>query len=195
MFLMRNKKINFLVRSLNYRPELEPLNHWWIFVSPSVTDAMYEVTLVRENLDGQSSSAATEFYTSDAPLPPPPGNLHVTYLSMTSMNVEWYQPSSDIEILHYTIKYYEMVGDKIGNPKLQTRYTCIYGLFLLFWYNKTGLEKQFFPAYNCKYFLTHLFKYISWLLKRTVSLRWFFWVPTTCFGWAIRIFFLLHTLN
>ena len=87
---------------------------------------------MRENLDGQSSSAATEFYTSDAPLPPPPGNLHVTYLSMTSMNVEWYQPSSDIEILHYTIKYYEMVGDKIGNPKLQTRYTCIYGLFLLF---------------------------------------------------------------
>ena len=25
-----------------------------------------------------------------------------------------------------------------------------------------------------------------WVLKRTVSLRRFFWVPTTCFGWEIR---------
>ena len=25
-----------------------------------------------------------------------------------------------------------------------------------------------------------------WVLKRTVSLRWFFKVPTTCFGWEIR---------
>ena len=33
--------------------------------------------------------------------------------------------------------------------------------------------------YICIYFLTHKFYHMFWVLKRTVSLRWFFWVPTT----------------
>ena len=38
----------------------------------------------------------------------------------------------------------------------------------------TGLDKQKFSAYNCKYFLTHNFSHMFWVLKRTVSLRRFF---------------------
>ena len=34
-------------------------------------------------------------------------------------------------------------------------------------------------AQNCKYFLTHQFKHVFWVFKRTVSMRQFFWVPTT----------------
>ena len=37
-----------------------------------------------------------------------------------------------------------------------------------------GLDKQNFSAQNCKYFLTHKFKHMFWVLKRTVSVRWFF---------------------
>ena len=32
-----------------------------------------------------------------------------------------------------------------------------------------------------------------WVLKRTVSLRRFFWVPTTCFGWEIKKNSVTHT--
>ena len=32
---------------------------------------------------------------------------------------------------------------------------------------------------KCGYFLTHQFKHVFWVLKGTVSLRRFFWVPTT----------------
>ena len=38
----------------------------------------------------------------------------------------------------------------------------------------TGLDKQKFSAKNCKYFLTHQFKHLFWVLKGTVSLRRFF---------------------
>ena len=40
-------------------------------------------------------------------------------------------------------------------------------------------DKESLLAENCKYFLTHQFKHVFWVLKRTVSLRRFFWVPTT----------------
>ena len=38
------------------------------------------------------------------------------------------------------------------------------------------------------------YPYMFWLLKRTVSLRRFFWVPTTCFGWERRKLFFCNTL-
>ena len=38
----------------------------------------------------------------------------------------------------------------------------------------TGLDKETFSVYNCKYFLTHNFKHMFWMLKRTVSMRQFF---------------------
>ena len=96
---------------------------------------MYEVTLVQQNLDGHSSSAAAEFHTSNKTLPPPPTNLHVTFINMNSMNVEWYQPSSDIEILHYMIKYYEMMSsDKLGSPQLQTRWGFFSDYFFFFFF-------------------------------------------------------------
>ena len=43
----------------------------------------------------------------------------------------------------------------------------------------TRLYKQNFSVYNCEYFLTHHFRHMFWVLKRTVSLRRFFWVPTS----------------
>ena len=46
-------------------------------------------------------------------------------------------------------------------------------------HNIAGLDKQNFSVYNCKYFLTHRFKHMFWVLKRIVSLRRFLWVPTT----------------
>ena len=42
-----------------------------------------------------------------------------------------------------------------------------------------GPVKQKFSAWNCNYFLIHQFKHVFWVFKRTVSLRRFFWVPTT----------------
>ena len=42
-----------------------------------------------------------------------------------------------------------------------------------------GLDKQNFWTLNCNYFLTKQFKHVFWVLKRTVSLRRFFWLPTT----------------
>ena len=42
-----------------------------------------------------------------------------------------------------------------------------------------GPVKQTKNAYNCDYFLTHKFKHMFGVLKRTVSLRWSFCVPTT----------------
>ena len=35
----------------------------------------------------------------------------------------------------------------------------------------TGLDKKNVSALNCRYFLTHQFKHMFWVLKRTVSLR------------------------
>ena len=88
----------------------------------SVTDSMYEVTLVKEDIDGNTSVAAMEFYTSSAPLPPAPTNLVTTFISSDSLGLEWYQPQSDMEILHYTVKYYELLsGDVPGMTTLQTR--------------------------------------------------------------------------
>ena len=37
-----------------------------------------------------------------------------------------------------------------------------------------GPEKQKFCTLNCEYFLICLFKHLFWVLKRTISLRWFF---------------------
>ena len=42
-----------------------------------------------------------------------------------------------------------------------------------------GLDKEFLFAWKSNYFLTHWFKLVFWVLKRTVWLRRFFWVPTT----------------
>ena len=63
----------------------------------------------------------------------------------------------------------------------------------------TGLDKKKNSAYNCKYFLTHNFKHMFWVLERTVSLRqeallsthniFMFWLRNK------KIIFLLHTLN
>ena len=38
-------------------------------------------------------------------------------------------------------------------------------------------DMEILLAKKCNFFLTHLFKYVFWVLKRTVSLRRFFWVP------------------
>ena len=40
-----------------------------------------------------------------------------------------------------------------------------------------GVNKKNFLAQNCEYCLTHQIKHLFWVLKRTVSLRRFFWVP------------------
>ena len=45
--------------------------------------------------------------------------------------------------------------------------------------NSIGPVKQKYFAKNCDYFLIHQFKHVFWVLKRTVSSRRFFWVPTT----------------
>ena len=88
----------------------------------TVTDSMYEVTLVREDLDGNSFPAAAEFQASEAPQPPAPVNLHLTMSTVDSISVQWYQPHSDMEILQYTIKYYELLRNDIhGNSNIQTR--------------------------------------------------------------------------
>ena len=51
---------------------------------------------------------------------------------------------------------------------------------------KTCTKKS---AKNCKFCLIHRIKHKFWVLKRTVSLRRFFWVPTTyVFVWEIRNF-------
>ena len=42
-----------------------------------------------------------------------------------------------------------------------------------------GTIKQNIWAENCKYFLTHQFEHVFWVLKRTVSLRRFLWVLIT----------------
>ena len=42
-----------------------------------------------------------------------------------------------------------------------------------------GPDKDSLCSKNCNYFLTHQFKHVFWVLKRTVSLRRFFGVPTT----------------
>ena len=39
--------------------------------------------------------------------------------------------------------------------------------------------KQKYLALKCDYFLIHRLKHVFWVLKRTVSLRRFFLVPTT----------------
>ena len=35
-------------------------------------------------------------------------------------------------------------------------------------------DKQIFVVYNCSYFHIHQFKHFFWVLKRIISLRWFF---------------------
>ena len=45
--------------------------------------------------------------------------------------------------------------------------------------NLIGPVKQTFSAQHCDYFLIHQVKHVSWMLKRTVQLRLFFWAPTT----------------
>ena len=88
----------------------------------TVTDSMYEVTLVREDMDGNSFPVAAEFQASEAPQPPAPVNLHLTMSTVDSISVQWYQPHSDMEILQYTIKYYELLRNDIhGNSNIQTR--------------------------------------------------------------------------
>ena len=83
---------------------------------------MYEVTLVKEDVDGNTSVTAVEFHTSSALLPPAPTNVVMTFRSADSISLEWYQPVSDMEILHYTVKYYELLnGDIPGPAKTQTR--------------------------------------------------------------------------
>ena len=68
-------------------------------------------------------------------------------------------------------------------------------VFHLFWFaGKTGImysksvikscfgigpDKDSLCTLNCVYFLTHQFKHVFWMLKRTVSLRRLFWVPRT----------------
>ena len=37
-----------------------------------------------------------------------------------------------------------------------------------------GLDKPKFWSQNCEYLLTHQFKHLFWVLKRTISLRRFF---------------------
>ena len=49
-------------------------------------------------------------------------------------------------------------------------------------------EKQTFCAYICEYFLMHQFKHVFCVLKRTISTRPFFWVPTT-YVWVKKIDF------
>ena len=59
-----------------------------------------------------------------------------------------------------------------------------------------GLDKQKFLSYNWKCFLIHQFEHMFWVLKRTVSLRWFFWVPTIyVLVEKYENYFLLRTLN
>ena len=58
-----------------------------------------------------------------------------------------------------------------------------------------GPVKQKFSAYNCYYCLIHPFKHVFWVLKRTASLRRFFWAPTTyVLGWEIRKIILSYAL-
>ena len=54
------------------------------------------------------------------------------------------------------------------------KYSQFYLQFLLF---KWSYDK----------YLIHQFKYVFWVVKRTMSIRQLFWAPTTCFfGWEIR---------
>ena len=46
-------------------------------------------------------------------------------------------------------------------------------------YSYTCRSRHLFWAGYCEYFLIHKFKHLLWILKRTVSSRRFFWVPTT----------------
>ena len=95
---------------------------------------MYEVTLVKEDVDGNTSVTAVEFDTSSTPRPPAPTNLVTTLISTDSLSLEWYQPRSDMKILHYTVKYYELLsGDIPGTPRLQTRYVLTTVKFRNFW--------------------------------------------------------------
>ena len=42
-----------------------------------------------------------------------------------------------------------------------------------------GSDKKIFWTWDCNYFLIHQLNHVFWVLKRTVSMRRFFWVPTT----------------
>ena len=60
----------------------------------------------------------------------------------------------------------------------------------------TGLDKQKFSAYHCKYFLACYFEHMFWVLKRTVSLSSSFEDPQHMFWLSNKkTIFLLHTLN
>ena len=61
--------------------------------------------------------------------------------------------------------------------------------------NIIGPDKDSLCPLNCINFLTHQFKHVFWVLKRTVSLRRFFWVPTTYVWWRNKKNnFPVHTL-
>ena len=69
-----------------------------------------------------------------------------------------------------------------NKPRKELNPSLTGGIFHPVWYNKfsiIGPVKQKNSVLICDYFLIHQFKQVFWVLKRTVSLRRFFWVPTT----------------
>ena len=59
-------------------------------------------------------------------------------------------------------------------------YRCSQELIVLcYQYNVIGPVKQFFQRKIVIILFIHQFKHVFWVLKRTISMRWFFWVPTT----------------
>lgn len=86
-------------------------------------NTLYEVSLMASNKHGTSVPVIEEFQTSDAPIPPPPRDLHTTLHKSTSINLSWQKPTFSEEIIYYMLRYREIIA---GNDDAPLEYKRTY---------------------------------------------------------------------
>jgi hypothetical protein len=83
------------------------------------------VKVVVHTINGLKSEAVEEFSSLDVLKAPGPVNLKVVTRSPDSISIEWEEPTADIEIMYFTVRY-QQVGTT--NYKFVNRFVdfCVY---------------------------------------------------------------------
>ncbi|XP_060582586.1 protogenin-like isoform X2 [Ruditapes philippinarum] len=94
-------------RSILKKETLAAIQRYTIF-SQLDKNAVYEVKVVVHTINGLKSEAVEEFSSLDVLKAPGPVNLNVVTRSPDSISLEWEEPTADIEIMYFTVRYQQV---------------------------------------------------------------------------------------
>ena len=107
---------------------------------------------------------------------PPPAKWRHSGASCSNVWRHIFQISLSVNLLLMVVYIYEFSLQSIKAMRFNITFPRTFWSPLVY-----QIDKKFWE-HNSKYFLIHQFKHVCWLLKRTVLLRWCFWVPIT-YAW------------